>query len=271
VTSIKLTSGGSGYTSAPAVTFVGGGGSGATANATLTITDIALTAPGSGYTTAPAVNISDIGTGAGATAKATLTVTGITLSNAGAGYTSTPVVVIADATGTGAGATAVANLVATGTPYDLAALEAVFAKGPDPAKRGVFEISQDAIIIPSAEYNSAYNAAFPADAFIRQHDTTATFQSVTGASVTLPIQAKALQDEMGEVFDDYGRMMVQLGLELPVTTPGAQNFMMYGFASPPVEIIKGVYASQIGVSEDGTQIWRITHNGVDTHTIHTHL
>jgi len=65
--------------------------------------------------------------------------------------------------------------------------------------------------------------------------------------------------------------MVMLGLELPFTTAGVQNFVMYGYASPPVEIIKGVYASQIGATEDGTQIWKITHNGVDTHTIHVHL
>ena len=276
VDGISLNALGSNYT-APTVTIDAPSiGTQATATATVTsgfITGISVTNSGSGYATAPLVSITDA-TGTGASAKATLTITGITLTAGGANYTATPIVAISDLTGTGAGATAVANLVASGPlslPYDLMALEAIFAKGPDPAKRGVFEISQDPIIIPSAEYNSAYNANFPADAFIRQHDTSATFQSVSGSMYTLPIQAKALQDEMGEVFDPYGRMMVQLGLELPVTTPGAQNFMMYGYASPPVEIIKGVYASQIGVSEDGTQIWRITHNGVDTHTIHVHL
>ncbi len=30
-------------------------------------------------------------------------------------------------------------------------------------------------------------------------------------------------------------------------------------------------ATPVGVMPDGTQIWRIFHNGVDTHTIHTHL
>jgi len=48
-----------------------------------------------------------------------------------------------------------------GTPaptYDLAALNAVFAKTP--TKRGVFEVSQDPIIIPQAAYNSAYNNTF---------------------------------------------------------------------------------------------------------------
>jgi FtsP/CotA-like multicopper oxidase with cupredoxin domain len=276
VDGISLNALGSNY-AAPTVTIDAPSiGTQATATATVTsgfITGITVTNPGSGYTAAPLVSINDA-TGTGASAKATLTITGITVTAPGANYTATPIVAISDLTGTGTGATAVASLIASGPvppPYDLAALETVFAKGPDPAKRGVFEISQDPIIVPSAEYNSAYNADFPSDPLIRQYQNSHTFTSVGGTEYTIPIEPKALQDEMGEVFDEYGRMMVQLGLELPVTTPGAQNFMMYGYASPPVEIIKGVYASQIGVTEDGTQIWKITHNGVDSHTIHVHL
>ena len=46
----------------------------------------------------------------------------------------------------------------------------------------------------------------------------------------------------------------------------------YGLASPPTDLVKGsLEANPIGVMPDGTQIWRIFHNGVDTHTIHTHL
>ena len=273
VDGISLNALGSNHT-APTLTIdAPSSGTQAAAIATVTsgfITGITVTSPGSGYTAAPNVTISDAW-GTGASAKATLTITGITLTAAGANYTATPIVAISDLNGTGSGASATAILFNPAAPpaYNLTALEAVFAKTA--TKRGVFEVSQDPIIIPSSEYDTAYNAAFPADPFIRQHDNTVTFQGVGGTNYTLPIQAKALQDEMGEVFDPYGRMMVQLGLELPVTTPGAQNFMMYGYASPPVEIIKGVYASQIGLSEDGTQIWRITHNGVDTHTIHVHL
>jgi formylglycine-generating enzyme required for sulfatase activity len=58
VTAITVTSGGSGYTSEPAVTVTGGGGSGATAKAILSgdkvATVVVLTA-GSGYSTAPTV------------------------------------------------------------------------------------------------------------------------------------------------------------------------------------------------------------------------
>lgn len=69
---ITLTAGGSGYTSAPTVSFSGGGGSGATATATVSngaVTALTLTAGGSGYTSAPTVGFSG-GGGSGATATA---------------------------------------------------------------------------------------------------------------------------------------------------------------------------------------------------------
>jgi hypothetical protein len=60
VTSVAVFSGGSGYVTPPAVTFSGGGGSGATATATVSggaVTAINVIAAGSGYTNAPAVII----------------------------------------------------------------------------------------------------------------------------------------------------------------------------------------------------------------------
>src|SRR5262249_11949703 len=74
VSAITLTSGGAGYFTAPTVTLVGGGGSGATAVATVangTVTGVTLTNPGSGYTSAPTVVFTG-GGGAGAAATATL-------------------------------------------------------------------------------------------------------------------------------------------------------------------------------------------------------
>lgn len=155
-------------------------------------------------------------------------------------------------------------------PYDLAALQSVFAKTA--AKRGVFEVSQDPIIVSQAAYNSAYDANFPADAFVRIHDNSMTFQTVSGNTMTVPLEPKAIQDEMGEAYDiNYGRMSGMLGLELPNTAAGAQNFMLYPYGSPPVEIVTDSVSVSEPVAGDGTQIWKITHNGVDTHTIHFHL
>ncbi len=170
----------------------------------------------------------------------------------------------------------VGTTVATPTPdVTLANLQSVFAKTA--GKRGVFEASQDTIIIPQAAYNSAYNAAFPTTAaaqFIQQNVNSYSFTPVGAASpVTLNIEPKAIHDEMGGVYDtEYGRMSGMLGLELPATTSRLAQFLAYGYASPPVDIVKGsVTGTPIGSLADGTQIWRITQNGVDTHTIHFHL
>ncbi len=155
-------------------------------------------------------------------------------------------------------------------PYNIANLESVFAK--DATKRGVFEVSQDPIIIPQAGYNTAYDQIFPEDPYARIHDTSKTFQTISGTTLTIPFQAKAVQDEQGEAFEtEYGRMSAMLGLELPGNGGGAQNFMLYPYPSPPVDIVMDCLTHGEPVAGDGTQIWKITHNGVDTHTLHFHL
>ncbi|MDD4904955.1 MAG: G8 domain-containing protein [Methylobacter tundripaludum] len=80
-----FTPGGSGYTSAPTVTFAGGGGTGAQGTATIaggTVTGVTITNGGSGYTSAPTVTFTG-GGGTGALGTPTLAdgvVTGVTNS-----------------------------------------------------------------------------------------------------------------------------------------------------------------------------------------------
>lgn len=74
VTAIAIDTGGSGYTTAPAVAITGNNGTGATATAILTgdaVTGITITNGGSGYTSAPTVTLTG-GGGTGATATATI-------------------------------------------------------------------------------------------------------------------------------------------------------------------------------------------------------
>lgn len=74
VTAITIGAGGTGYTSAPTVAFTSGGGSGATATATVSggvVTKITVTNAGSGYTSAPTVELTG-GGGTGATATASV-------------------------------------------------------------------------------------------------------------------------------------------------------------------------------------------------------
>jgi hypothetical protein len=136
---INVTNGGSGYLTGagnePLVQITGGGGTGATATATVgangRVTAITLTSPGTGYTSAPTVNLLSGGTTA--TANSTLdannqSVFSISVTAQGTGYTSAPTVVFTGGGGTGAAATAqVANgrvvaviVTATGTAYTAA-------------------------------------------------------------------------------------------------------------------------------------------------------
>ena len=113
---LQLTSGGLGYSEPPTVTFTGGGGTNATATATIQpsrVSGLALTGNGTGYTSAPAVVFSVPAghTGSGATAIATIRrlVTSITVNNPGTGYNNT--VRVRFFGGGGSGATATATVV----------------------------------------------------------------------------------------------------------------------------------------------------------------
>jgi hypothetical protein len=124
VSAINLTTGGAGYSTAPAVVLTGGGGAGATATATLgtsTVTNgfvtvVNLTTGGSGYSTVPTVTISG-GGGTGATAVATIatstTVTGLVLDSTGSQCYATAPAVSFTGGGPGTGATAHATLEST--------------------------------------------------------------------------------------------------------------------------------------------------------------
>jgi hypothetical protein len=134
------------------------------------------------------------------------------------------------------------------------------------------------VVVGQSAYDEAYGAAFPTNypcwGVARIQDTSMCVQPVTGQpALYLPLQPKAIHDEMGASFDDYGRMSTNLGLELPFTQVGNQNFVLQSYSDPPTELIKmSDRAVPLGdVRKDGTQIWKITHNGVDTHPVHFHL
>lgn len=115
---IHVTAGGSLYATAPTVSFAGGNGQGATANAIvlpITVGSVTVTNPGSGYTVPPSVNFSG-GGGSGAAATAVIgdfflihgAVLSIAVTNGGSGYTSAPTInFTGGGGGTGAAATAV--------------------------------------------------------------------------------------------------------------------------------------------------------------------
>ena len=163
----------------------------------------------------------------------------------------------------------VANMTAA-PAFDLTALENAFATTS--THTGVFNASQDPIIVPQSVYDSAYNKTFSDNAFVRLQDTNMTFTTLTGANVTVGLEQKAIHDEMGGSYDPiYGRMQGSLGIEVATGTAVTQQFIPLGYASPPVDFVSDTWVATSPVQSDGTQIWKITHNGVDTHAIHWHL
>jgi len=134
--------------------------------------------------------------------------------------------------------------------FNLAALQA--------ALPGAYAASQGGPVVPESAYGTPYGSAFP-DTYSAIQDTSLTYTPIgAGAPVITPMQPKAIQ----ELFElNYGRMNATLGVELPFTNFNTQTTIPYGYIDPPTEAI----------SSGETQIWKITHNGVDTHAIHFHL
>jgi FtsP/CotA-like multicopper oxidase with cupredoxin domain len=175
-----------------------------------------------------------------------------------------------------------------GSSFDLNALENAFAHQADGS--GVFESGQNPIIVGQSEYNSSYGTSFAGnDGLAQIFDTSLTFETLLSindpavAPLTINLKPKMIQDEMGEAFElEYGRMSGFLGVETPNAQAGQQNMILHPYTYPPDEIINGVERAELGLppgvditpiasADDGTQIWKITHNGVDTHPIHWHL
>jgi len=108
---VLLSNPGYGYTVPPSIVFVGGGGAGAAATVGIATTGgvgiITVTDGGSGYSTAPTVTFSSPGIGITAIGEAVVSsagsITAIRLSNAGYGYTVSPTITISNPSLIGSG------------------------------------------------------------------------------------------------------------------------------------------------------------------------
>jgi FtsP/CotA-like multicopper oxidase with cupredoxin domain len=308
---ITVTNAGSGYVTAPLVTIgtlpdpvtnVVAPGSGATGAAFLKIVGAKQNARGAGYKAATTtvtigapdgwarygVDRPDLGL-----VRATATpvfgaggsITGLTIVNPGAGYTVVPNVTIA---GVGAGAS-----------YTLdAGIERIDLQSPTPGRpdlaggRGYTDMTLVSVNLRGGAAGGT--AANPATAVATGSVAELTLSSgghgyvtptvsigapVLPAGYTLPagitmvaaqgqlapagvskmaIRSKAIQ----ELFEpNYGRMNATLGIEMPFTSALIQTTIPLAYVDTATESLK-----------DGeTQIWKITHNGVDSHPVHFHL
>lgn len=127
VQAVQIVNAGYGYTTVPKIRFIGGGGSGAAATATIgsgIVGIITVTNSGSGYSNPPLVTISGISSvAAAATAivSAAGSITAIRITNAGLAYTQAPTITIAAPTNTGIG-TFIFNEKITGSSSGVTAI-----------------------------------------------------------------------------------------------------------------------------------------------------
>lgn len=106
VQSVPIVNSGYGYTVAPSVKFIGGGGSGASATATIgdgVIGIVSITSAGSGYISSPTISfineifltgVTTVSAAATAVVSAAGTIIGIRITNAGLGYSVAPTILI---------------------------------------------------------------------------------------------------------------------------------------------------------------------------------
>ena len=178
--------------------------------------------------------------------------------------------------------------IAPADPFDMTALLNEFKTTTDPVTGdvipGVFARGQDPIIVPQADYNDAYGVTdFPSGttAYERIHSTSLTFNpldlstpalgDVVADAVTIVNNNKAIVEEFAT---DWGRMDGFLGVEVPFTNALNQTSLWFRIQDPVTEIVDNTtdpLMTPIGSLADGTQLWKITHNGVDTDAIHFHL
>jgi hypothetical protein len=123
----------------------------------------------------------------------------------------------------------------------------------------IFKTTQDTPIVPESVYNGLlYSGGSTTDTFARIQDLSLTF---TPYNATAPITVAMKNKTIQELFDPLGRMNATLGVELPFTGALIQTTVPLGFIDPVTDTL----------ASGKTQLWKITHNGVDTHGIHFHL
>ena len=301
---------GSGYKIAPIVTITSNGtGSGAAATATLKVSAVQVTAGGAGYTSAPVVTFSKPTTAGGVQAAGTAivsngAVTGVTITNPGSGYATAPTVALTGGGGSGArlastgsvdalkleipdplnpgsaGGGGYADLsTAASEPGNPAPGLTITFTAPPPggtaptagASGKVFDITLTnggsgyaASSVPAVTVSppaaNAVLSALPAPDTVVYANAAAAVDTANGGTPqgSILVKTKAIQ----ELFDPtYGRLNATFGVEIPYTSALTQTTIPLGYVDSPTEEF----------ANGETQIWKITHNGVDTHPIHFHL
>ncbi|HEY3307022.1 MAG TPA: chitobiase/beta-hexosaminidase C-terminal domain-containing protein [Desulfuromonadaceae bacterium] len=140
-------------------------------------------------------------------------------------------------------------------PFNLAKLQADLPVA--------FKATQPAPLVPQPTKPVASGGYGPTEQYAKIQDYAMSLKPLNSdytqstIPVTIPFHPKAIQ----ELWDPYGRMNATLGIELPFTNQFNQTTIPMGYAEPATEFI----------TDGQPQIWKVTHNGVDTHPVHFHM
>ncbi len=136
------------------------------------------------------------------------------------------------------------------------------------AMKTVYPSEQKAPLVPGQAYgnNSNIYAKIQDVTYDLTQNKFVDAAANTGTDTVINMKPKAIAEE----FDtDWGRMTAQLGVELPFTNFLTQTTVQMWMFDPPTEIATAHDDSALHPND--VQIWRVTHNGVDTHSIHFHM
>jgi hypothetical protein len=242
------------YVSAPAVTFSGGGGSGAAAVANINsegrVTEIVVTDTGSGYSSAPNVTVAAVGTQAAGTAAQGTTATAeadgtnisagaltgsLTITNGGSGYSGTPNITISGGGGDPTGVTSNITVV-NGQITDITLSG---GSGYTSAPTIVIE-DPTGVVVTITSPGSNY-------------DSTQTYNvNVTGGASNTPFTGTLQVNQAGSVTGvavasnaNFGDFTNFAGLSVVIPEPGVTATATATITADPVKINNGdVYEAQ---------------------------
>lgn len=125
--------------------------------------------------------------------------------------------------------------------------------------------SQAPILVPAAAYNAVYEAEFTPDYPVEEAGTLTFTPLGRDYRLTLPVQGKMVT----ELFDPgYGRKTATLGVDAPLSASGVRTSVPYSASDPATEYAAGAAKATPPRVGDGTQLWRITHDGTESHSIY---
>ncbi len=137
-----------------------------------------------------------------------------------------------------------------------------------------YAASQPAPLIPEVAYNAPFGmseqnnyASIGTGSLATNGLFTYKAKDVNGVLQTKTI--KVINKAIQELFDPiYGRMNATLAVELPFSSATVATTIPLAYIDTPVENLDAIndWASDLD-----TQVWKITHNGVDSHPVHFHL